>query len=65
VRRVDFKLGRRLIHRDDAAPFAATLAARTPRLARARRLRAIAILSSPPGERRILSRPLPRCRGTR
>jgi triacylglycerol lipase len=62
VRRVDFKLGRRLVHRDDAAPFSATLATGTPRLARARRLRAIAILSSPPGERRILSRPLPRCR---
>jgi triacylglycerol lipase len=61
VRQVDFKLGRRLVHRDDAAPFAATVAATTPRHARARRLRAIAILSSPPGERRVLSRPLPRC----
>jgi triacylglycerol lipase len=61
VRRVDFKLGRRLVHRDDAAPFAATVAATTPRRARARRLRAIAILDSPPGERRVLSRPLPRC----
>jgi len=60
VRRVDFKLDRRLVHRDDAAPFATTT-----RLARARRLRAIAILSNPPGERRVLSRPLPRCRGTR
>jgi pimeloyl-ACP methyl ester carboxylesterase len=61
VRRVDFKLGRRLVHRDDTAPFAATLAAAAPRQARSRRLRAIAILNAPPGERRVLSRPLPRC----
>jgi pimeloyl-ACP methyl ester carboxylesterase len=61
VRKVDFKLGRRLLHRDTAAPFATTLGRATPRLASAGRLRAVATLSNPAGELRILSRRLPRC----
>ena len=61
VRAVDLKLDRRLIRRDTAAPFATTLAGGTPLLASAGRLRAVATLGSPAGERRVLSRSLPRC----
>ena len=59
VRRVSFKLGRRLVFRDGQAPFAGTIGRRTLERTGARRLRAVA-------ERRdarpvVLSRTLPAC----
>jgi hypothetical protein len=62
VREVDFKLGRRLIRRDTAAPFVTSLRRSARRAATdARRLRAVVGLSAPGGGRLILTRALPRC----
>lgn len=61
VRDVSFKLGRRLIARDTAAPFRRALPRRALRATRARRLRAIAYLADGRPVRVILGRSLPRC----
>ena len=59
VRRVDFKLNRRLIQRDTSEPFARTISRRTLRRTRARRLRAVVYDGT--GRPTVLSRSLPRC----
>jgi type 1 glutamine amidotransferase len=61
VRRVQFKLGKRLVRSDGSAPFAGTLSSRTLRRTRARSLRALAQLEDGSVRRVVVTRTLPRC----
>ena len=61
VRDVNFKVDKRLVRRDEAAPFEQVLDRRTLARTRATRLRAVVYLAGPGTERAILERPLPRC----
>ena len=66
VRRVDFRLGRRLVARDRTRPFRTTLARRTLQNTRGRHVRAV-IFASGGGPASMLRRTRPSCRrdGTR
>ena len=59
VRRVEFRIGTRVVARDATAPFSRVLSRRTLRRSSATRLRAVAVTSA--GSRVVLSRTLPRC----
>lgn len=61
VRDVSFKVGRRLVARDTAAPFRRLLPRRALRTRRVQRLRAVASLRDGGPPRTVLSRTLPRC----
>jgi hypothetical protein len=61
VRRVDFKLGSRLVRRDPRAPFTATVGPRMLQRARTRSLRAVVQLRDSARARAVLRRTLPRC----
>jgi sugar lactone lactonase YvrE len=61
LREVRFKLGKRVVARDAAAPFRRTIPARTMRRTKARRLRAIAQVVAGSPSRVTVSRTLPRC----
>jgi hypothetical protein len=62
VRRVDFKLGRRLVASDPGPRFERPLSRRSLRAPRAREVRAVAELTAGPA-RVVLARSLPRCGG--
>ena len=61
VRDVSFKVDKRLVRRDDEAPFEQVLDRRTLSRTSATQLRAVVYLDRPGSERIILERPLPRC----
>ncbi|MDQ3609967.1 MAG: hypothetical protein M3459_13895, partial [Actinomycetota bacterium] len=61
VRDASFKVGKRLVRRDEEPGFEQVLDRRTLSRTRARELRAVVYLDRPGSERVILERPLPRC----
>jgi DNA-binding beta-propeller fold protein YncE len=62
VRRVTFRAGGRILARDAGAPFAHTIGRRTLSRMKARRARAVAVLTRGPSPRAALSGALRRCR---